>query len=444
MSQILFDQVGADTKTILFLNVTKSLKSPGGVPVLPAPVGNVFYVNSVTGSDSNDGKTATSPFATLNKALTKTVNNNGDIVYCMPLHVESVSAAGGLTFPTATAAGVTVVFLGNEVDRAQINYLTSTAATVTIPATNVTLIGGRVLNSIDARVDGFVITGSDCTFKDMEFADAVGASSLISIRTTNAANRMRLFKTRCYFGENTGTARTEFLRIVGGTDHEIADFDNDPVATFSTAVINNVTTATVGLDLSNALITNGTTAPAMVYVPGSTGTISRCIFQSTGVSAVTFPTQGSAFSIDADTVTNAGSHMSTAVQGAPFAFRKSAAVTAFTQAGVSFITCTGGSVIIEGGAVEQDAGTIATSTNVTLTVNNANGALTLYSDAITSLGANKTRSVTAGSTTALIPGTVLEAGKVIKTGSTLADTTGTGNLFVSLYGRILSGAPTLS
>lgn len=445
--------------------VTTVGNTPVLPPALPAGIGsgfggtgnntnpglsNVYFVNSsvATASDASDhGLSPQTPFKTLNFALTKTLNNNNDVIYCGPGHVETVSAAAGLTFPTATAAGVTVYFQGNEVDRAQINYTTSTAATVTIPASNVTIIGARVLNSIDARVDGFIVTGLDCKFIGCEFADATGASSLISIRTTTAAVRLKLYGTRVYFAENTGTQRTEFLRIVGGSDHEIHDFYCDTLGSYSTAVINNVTTASNGILIRNSIVQQAhATGVAVAFVATSTCDIQTSLFLSVAGAPVTLPNAG-LYQIDTSTVMSSSGTGVTAFNstpGSPIAFQKSFTSSAITTSDQTWVTCSGGSIMIEAGAVETDGTGLAGTTNLVIDTNNANGALTLFSQAITALGANKIVALSAGATTPTVFPFVLESGKVLQIKGTVGAGTGAGKVFLNLTGRVLSGNPVLS
>lgn len=407
------------------------------------PGSNVFFVNSSVllafDAAGSNGLSPATPFKTLNYAISQCVNNNGDVIYVGPGHVETVTTAGGLAF---AKAGVTVIGIGNHVDRPRIVYSSSTAATVSIAAANVKLMNFRVLNSIDARVDGFIISGADCELDNIEFADSTGTSSLISLRTTNTAARLRLNKIRCYFSENTGSARTEFIRIVGGTDHEYHDIYNDQNATFSTAVFNNVTTVTGGFEMTNVDLFNGTTAPAAVFVGGSIGSFKLCNFYTAaGVSAVTLPTS---YAIDNTSTVSNGTYSGPANSGARYTFQKSFTSSALTTSPQTFITCTGGSVTIDAVTVETDGTGLAGGTNHQLLTNNVNGLALLAAETVANLGANKTVDLTAASVTALRKGFVLESGKVLQLDNTVGAGTGAGKIFYNVVGQVLTGAPVLS
>jgi len=110
-----------------------------GIPVLPilGPVstGNVFFVDSNNGNDGNKG-TKDKPVASLDTALSKCTANQGDTIYLMPAHAETITGAGGITLDKA---GVNIIGLGRYDTRPR--FLMDGAATVTalVTAANVSL-----------------------------------------------------------------------------------------------------------------------------------------------------------------------------------------------------------------------------------------------------------------------------------------------------------------
>lgn len=214
---------------------------------LGVATGNLYYVQStsVNASDKpGNGLTPMVPFKTLNFALAQCSPNNGDRIYCLYGHVETVAGAAGLNFSAGVCDGVTVLFEGNEADRATINFVTSTAAQVVIAANNVTLIMPRFTCAIDALVTAVSVTGSDCKIYDARYYDGAALATTIQLATTNAAKRLTIVGWY-YFEGTTGTAKTEAIRIVGGDHHRISQLNI--VGTFSTSNFNNVTTATTVL-----------------------------------------------------------------------------------------------------------------------------------------------------------------------------------------------------
>src|SRR5579859_4007751 len=213
-----------------------------GVPVVPsAPVGvggpgggsastgqmagsQVFFVNSAVAlaadgassagqTQGGQGKNPYRPFKTINFASKQCIANNGDVIYVGPQHVETISAAASLNM---AVAGVTVIFLGNEVDRGTINF-TATAGTVTVTAANVTFVNPMFTNSIDALVNGVVVSAADFKIISGEWRDGSATNTLIQIRTTAAGTRMQILGYKYYEDQvGGGTTKTEAIRIVGG------------------------------------------------------------------------------------------------------------------------------------------------------------------------------------------------------------------------------------
>ena len=85
-----------------------------GIPFLDASgkitTGNQYFVSSDTGADStgNDGSIRR-PFATIDYAVGRCSANVGDVIYVMPGHTETVSAAAGINLDVA---GISVIGLG--------------------------------------------------------------------------------------------------------------------------------------------------------------------------------------------------------------------------------------------------------------------------------------------------------------------------------------------
>lgn len=101
-----------------------------GIPVLPdlanKATGNVFFVDSgnVNGADSagTKGTTIDEPFVTIDYAINQCSANNGDIIYVLPGHAETLNSSGALI---PDIAGVSIVGLGWGAARPIISMSTS-------------------------------------------------------------------------------------------------------------------------------------------------------------------------------------------------------------------------------------------------------------------------------------------------------------------------------
>lgn len=151
-------------RTALFGN-----KYPGGVLVisdLQQHPGNIFFVDSGHASASDAagyGLTPDRPFATLDYAVGNCTASNGDVIYLMPGHAESIT---GATSVVMDVAGVKVVGLGWGSTRPTFTLTTATAATWNVTAANCwienVLIVGNFLNiaammTVGADADGLTL-----------------------------------------------------------------------------------------------------------------------------------------------------------------------------------------------------------------------------------------------------------------------------------------------
>ena len=190
-----------------------------GVPILPAAIpevltGNVFFVDSGKGADTgSSGKDTETPFATIDYAIGRCTANNGDVIYVMPGHTESVIAASGIT---CDVAGVSIIGLGKGGDRPTVTLSTATTATVVVSAASVLIRNILFVGNLDNIATCLSISGKDCTIDNCEFRDTSDALHFLSPITTGGANTAdRLTVTNCKCVQ-LATAATAFIIASGG------------------------------------------------------------------------------------------------------------------------------------------------------------------------------------------------------------------------------------
>lgn len=135
-----------------------------------APVGNIFWVSSVTGSTSNSGYTPQDPLATIDAAIGLCTASNGDVIKVLPGHAENITAATSIN---CDVAGITIEGIGEGAMKPTIST-TAAAGSVTIGAANVTIknlrfvanfeTGTTTAITVAATGDGFIMDG--CDFRD--------------------------------------------------------------------------------------------------------------------------------------------------------------------------------------------------------------------------------------------------------------------------------------
>lgn len=246
-----------------------------GIPVMgsgfiPPTTGNVFFVDSNTGSNSNDGRSPDSPFATIDYAIGKCTASKGDIILVMPGHAETISAAGGIT---ADVAGISIIGLGVGSNKPTIRF-SATASTFLISAANVYVANLRVTSTIDEVVKMFSVTAAYVTLDNIEHFETASCQTIQFLLTSAAADYLTVKNCYHYQANAAGSAQ-KWIELVGCDNTRI--LDNTFILAMNnaatTAVI-NATTAVVNCEIARNIIlqTGGTTqVSAILLASSSTG-----------------------------------------------------------------------------------------------------------------------------------------------------------------------------
>lgn len=240
------------------------------IPISLVHTGQVFYVSSTTGSDSNPG-TIKKPFATVNHALDHCTASKGDIIYLMPGHAETISAAGGIT---CDVAGVFIIGLGMGSLTPTFTW-SATASTWAISAANVYIANIKCTISIDEVVKLFYVTGAYCTLDGVDFAPYASGQAIQFLLTTNAADYLTV--KNCYHRQMTAAGSAQaWIQLVGTDSTRILDntFLLTANASTSSELISG-STAVVDIEIARnrALFLGATINSVINLVTGSTGII---------------------------------------------------------------------------------------------------------------------------------------------------------------------------
>ena len=212
-----------------------------GMPILNSYGGNIFWVDSGSGSNTNDG-THVRPYATLDYAVGKCTANNGDLILVKAGHTETVTAAGGLDLDVA---GITIIGLGNGSDRPTVNFTTAVGADMDVGADNITISNFLFTGGIDALTGPIDVNAADFTMMDCETKDVTGQATDFIVTDANA-NRLMIDGWTHRGAAAAGGASA--LQIVGGDGATVRNFFID--GNFDTAAIENVTTAATNLTIN--------------------------------------------------------------------------------------------------------------------------------------------------------------------------------------------------
>lgn len=204
------------SRTALF--VQKQVGGMFAVEDMSVSTGSRFFVHASTGTDAAGyGESPDSPVATIDYAIGLCTANKGDMVYVMPGHAETLTAAAGID---ADVAGITIKGLGQGSLRPQITMGTAATVDIDIDAANVTIEGldfiaafADVAAAIDVNADNF-------TLRDCEFREATNLNFLVCVQdaAATASDHIVIEGCRAYCPD---AANTHFVNFAGTGDRHI-------------------------------------------------------------------------------------------------------------------------------------------------------------------------------------------------------------------------------
>lgn len=269
-------------------------------PLPVAPSAKVFFVLSTSNARHGDLQTefptdkdgVPRVYGTIDAAIGACVASRGDVIYVLPGHTETVTAAAGID---ADIAGIRIQGLGEGALRPTITFSTATTADMDIDAANITIDNIRFdLTGVDALAAPIDVNAANFQMSNCYVITAgASAQATLGILTDANADRMKLIGNEFLGSSDAGTAAA--VRIVGGDGHVIEN--NTFIGNYTTSLgaIDNVTTACTNIVVRGNRIYNRTASStkAMVFVSTSTGIISGNYMQ---ILSGTAPITGAAMS----------------------------------------------------------------------------------------------------------------------------------------------------
>jgi len=229
-------------------NLPFNYQSVPGAPSLLKPIGRgkVFFVDSNGGgSTTSGGLSPESAFTTLDSAINACTANQGDTIYVLPGHAETIGAANGFD---ADVAGIRIIGLGWGASRPTFTY-SATGSTAAVGASSVQIENIRFVAGVSAIVKGLDIeTGNtDCVLKNCEFywGGTTGYDFVDSVIVQSASHRAIIEDCR-FLAEPAVAGAATGVKVVGATHNCVVrrcEFMGD----YSTACVNQTTPACAGL-----------------------------------------------------------------------------------------------------------------------------------------------------------------------------------------------------
>lgn len=247
------------------------VKQPGGLPFVQdvhTHTGNVFFVMTGGTDTAGFGQSPDAPFATWDFAIGQAKPSQGDTIYLMPGHTETISVAGGIT---NDVTGITTIGLGKAGLRPTITF-SAVASTLLVTAANVT-IRDIIVTATAAATVMISVTAAGCTLDCVDYVEG-SAIPLQFLLTSSAADQLTL-KNSNHYGPTAGASAQLWVRLIGCDTPRILD------NVFVMTLENGATDAVISGDGSvrghqvarNTIIqTGGTTqVSAILFTDGATG-----------------------------------------------------------------------------------------------------------------------------------------------------------------------------
>lgn len=276
--------------------------SVGGVPVTGAGqviAGNVFWVKSTGGADVNDGvrgRSKDAPFATIDYAVGICTANNGDVIYVLPTHAETVATAGGIDLDVA---GISVIGLGQGADRPTIT-MSAVASTITFDAASIRFQNFLIKVEHDTTIV-LDVNSADCVIDGIEIRSRTAATArefVTAIDVTGAANgcdRTKILNCHIYSPTAGASRGIELGEVADRVEIRNCTIWGD----YGDAAIHNITGKVLtNLLIADCILENSQTGDhALELVSACTGILARNLYKSDMAQGTAADT-GSCFSFE--------------------------------------------------------------------------------------------------------------------------------------------------
>jgi hypothetical protein len=249
------------------------ITGPAWMPI-PGVGGKIFFVDAGQGNNSNDGTDKELPLAGVDYAVGKCTANRGDVIVCLPGHVETISAAAGWDLDVA---GIHIIGIGRGADQPKLIMDTANTVDVDIDAAGISITNihfesafADIVGMVDVNAVDFMMT--NCRFTEQVATE----NNLITILTGTANQSDRMVIQGCTV-LHADAAGTHFIKFPAAQDSCIIR-DNWITGDFGTMCIGGAGVITNVLIHNNVIRQLATTNDSCVSLAATaTGIVSRNI-----------------------------------------------------------------------------------------------------------------------------------------------------------------------
>lgn len=249
------------------------------------PGGRVLYVGNRTGTTNGNGKSPNSPLATLSEAVTlmaTNLNGQGDCIYVLPGHAESVDAADWMS-ELSTLAGLSIVGLGTGTQRPTFTWTTATStwlfdtANLELANCRLFLAGAHAAGSALTVAAPITVSGVGCRIVGCEFWWGYDADQIVGTGIIWTGADGEFIGNRAIALVAAVPTET-FLRLTAADRILIqGNYIFGPTAGTTVGVIKGLTTASLNVNIRDNYLHNilASSTIAMSLLTGSTGEITN-------------------------------------------------------------------------------------------------------------------------------------------------------------------------
>lgn len=185
--------------------------------------GNVFFVGSTiagvrtaSDSDGRSGRDPDNPFATIDFAVGQCTASNGDVIFAMPGHVETLAVASGVDMDVA---GVSVIGLGQGASRPTITINGVVGADFKLAAAGCSIQNLLFVAGLNALTGPIEVSAAGCSIIDCEWVDSTGVDTIDVIVTTATGDNLLVDGFRYIFnGDATNQSVIQILTDCDGCE----------------------------------------------------------------------------------------------------------------------------------------------------------------------------------------------------------------------------------
>jgi hypothetical protein len=190
-----------------------------GLRMAGGTIGDVYYVDSVTGNTANSGISWALAEALISQGYGDVTANKGDIVFVAPGHTETHSADAQVALATA---GVTIIGLGDGTDMPFVDMQHANSSFDVTGASN-TIKGINFHSSTAATAIGVHVAAADFTMEDCLFTDAGNFEFAITVSLDASAELSTIRNCRLLSVAGTTGATSGIAAATGVIDRLIIE-----------------------------------------------------------------------------------------------------------------------------------------------------------------------------------------------------------------------------